>query len=94
MLLALLSILRGRIIGSTPHVTRGVRTRDLSYALEGFSSHKELGESIDGPIERWKPNIEVVRATIQFAIGTERLVLYATRALPWPISNLAICKCL
>ncbi|KAF2006546.1 hypothetical protein P154DRAFT_219357 [Amniculicola lignicola CBS 123094] len=51
----------------------GVRFGDLSYALGGFSSRKEGGESIDGPIKRWKPDIEVVRATIQFAMATRRL---------------------
>jgi len=51
----------------------GERFGDLSYALGGYSSRKEGGESIDGPIERWKPDIEVVRATIQFAIETRRL---------------------
>ena len=51
----------------------GERFGDLSYALGGFSSRKEGGESIDGPIERWKPDIDVVRATIQFAMDTGRL---------------------
>jgi hypothetical protein len=51
----------------------GERFGDLSYALGGFSSRQEGGQSIDGPIERWKPDIGVVRATIQFAIDTGRL---------------------
>jgi len=51
----------------------GERFGDLSYALGGFSSRLEGGESIDGPIERWKPDIDVVRATIQFAMDTGRL---------------------
>jgi hypothetical protein len=46
------------------------RFGDLSYALGGYSSRQEGGESIDGPIERWKPDINVVRATIQFATDT------------------------
>ena len=51
----------------------GERFGDLSYALGGFSSRLEGGESVDGPIERWKPDVDVVRATIQFAIETRRL---------------------
>ncbi|KAF2462633.1 uncharacterized protein BDR25DRAFT_248431, partial [Lindgomyces ingoldianus] len=51
----------------------GERFGDLSYTLGGYSSRQEGGESIDGPIERWKPDIEVVRATIQFAMDTKHL---------------------
>ena len=51
----------------------GQRFGDLSYALGGYSSRREGNESIDGPIERWKPNMDTVRATIQFAIDTGRL---------------------
>jgi hypothetical protein len=51
----------------------GERFGDLSYALGGYSSRQEGGESIDGPIERWKPDINVVQATIQFATDTGRL---------------------
>jgi len=51
----------------------GGRFGDLSYALGGYSSRQEGGKSIDGPIERWKPDMEVVRATIQFAMETRRL---------------------
>ncbi|PVH90379.1 hypothetical protein DM02DRAFT_681160 [Periconia macrospinosa] len=47
--------------------------RGLSYALGGYSSRQEGDKSIDGPIERWKPDIEVVRATIQFSMETRRL---------------------
>jgi hypothetical protein len=46
---------------------------DLSYALGGYPSRREGGENIDGPIERWKPDIDVVRATIEFAKDTGRL---------------------
>jgi hypothetical protein len=51
----------------------GRRFRDLSYALRGYSSKQEGGKNIDGPIEHWKPDIKVVRATIQFVKSTERL---------------------
>ncbi|OCK75876.1 hypothetical protein K432DRAFT_307598, partial [Lepidopterella palustris CBS 459.81] len=48
------------------------RFGDLSYALGEYSS-RQGGQSIDGPIERWKPDIDAVRATIQFAMDTRRL---------------------
>lgn len=51
----------------------GERFPDLSYALGGYSSQFEGGESIDGPMKRWKPDIEVVRATIKFAMEIRRL---------------------
>ena len=41
--------------------------------MGGYSSRQEGGESIDGPIERWKADIEAVRATIEFARSTGRL---------------------
>ena len=51
----------------------GERFGDLSFALGGYSSRREGDKSIDGPIERWKPDIGMVRATIQFAMDTGRL---------------------
>ena len=51
----------------------GERFGELSYALGGYSSRQEGGESIDGPIERWKAGMEAVRATIEFARSTGRL---------------------
>jgi hypothetical protein len=51
----------------------GDRFGDLSYALGGYSSRQEGGRNIDGPIERWKPDISIVKATIQFAKETGRL---------------------
>ena len=38
-----------------------------------ISSMREGGGDIDGPIERWKPDIGVVRATVQFSRETGRL---------------------
>jgi hypothetical protein len=49
------------------------RFGDLSFALGGYSSRREGDRSIDGPIEQWKPDISMVRATIQFAMDTGRL---------------------
>jgi len=51
----------------------GQRFGELSYALGGYSSRQEGGQSIDGPIKYWKPDIEAVRATINFAKSTGRL---------------------
>jgi hypothetical protein len=53
----------------------GDRFGDLSYALGGYSRRREGGRNIDGPIERWKPDISVVKATIEFAKETGRLHL-------------------
>ena len=50
------------------------RYGDLSYILGGRSSHKKPdGSDLDGPRERWKPNVAAVRATVKFAMKTGRL---------------------
>ena len=51
-----------------------MRWMDLSYLLGGWSG-KELpnGQYLDGPRDKWKPNLEVVMATIAFAQETRRL---------------------
>jgi hypothetical protein len=49
------------------------RYGDISYALGGYSSRQKEGKNIDGPIEYWQPDINVVKATIQFAKDTGRL---------------------
>lgn len=46
----------------------GPRWGDTSYLLGGWS-----GPVKDGLFERWKPNAEMITATIQFAINTTRL---------------------
>jgi hypothetical protein len=51
----------------------GQRFGELSYALGGYSSRQEGGQSIDGPIEKWKADMEAVKATIEFAKSTGRL---------------------
>lgn len=48
------------------------RFGDLSYALAGYSSRKEGGQNVDGPMKQWKASIEAVRATIEFAKDTGR----------------------
>jgi hypothetical protein len=51
----------------------GQRFGELLYALGGYSSRQEEGQNIDGPIERWEPSMQAVRATIEFAKSTGRL---------------------
>jgi hypothetical protein len=51
----------------------GERVGDLSYALGGYLSRQEGGQSIDGPIEQWELNMEAVKATIEFAKSIGRL---------------------
>jgi ribonuclease HI/exonuclease III len=53
----------------------GTRWADLSYALGGWSGRFLPGTTsrfIDGPKEKWKPNIEVLRAVISFVKVTRR----------------------
>jgi hypothetical protein len=53
----------------------GDRWGDASYLLGGWSGRKDIntGKLVDGPRERWKPNHEVVRASIRFLYQTGRL---------------------
>ena len=51
----------------------GRRFGDLSYALGGYLSRQEGGRNINGPIEYWELDINVVRATIQFTKSTGHL---------------------
>jgi len=52
----------------------GNRWGDLAFFLGGRSEQKTVsGEYLDGPPQCWKPNIEVVNRTIQFALATRRL---------------------
>ena len=51
----------------------GTRYGNLSFALGGYSTYEREGRGIDGRVEEWKPNLEAVRATIDFAIATGRL---------------------
>ncbi|KAF9728334.1 hypothetical protein PMIN01_13513 [Paraphaeosphaeria minitans] len=52
----------------------GDRYGDLSYKVGGRSPHTNPdGSSPDGPINQWKPNLDVVYATIKFARRTGRL---------------------
>lgn len=51
------------------------RWGDASYLLGGRSGRKDVktGKFVDGPRESWKPNLEVVKASIRFLYQTGRL---------------------
>ncbi|KAF9733796.1 transposon I factor [Paraphaeosphaeria minitans] len=50
------------------------RWGDLSFFLGGRTERKTAkGEYLDGPSKPWKPDMEVVNQTIQFALATGRL---------------------
>jgi ribonuclease HI len=53
----------------------GARSGDVPYLLGGWSSRKDVrtGRLLDGPQEKWKPDMEVVKATIRFLEKTGRL---------------------
>jgi ribonuclease HI len=52
----------------------GDRMGDLSYLLGGWSEAKSRnGDYLDGPRTRWKPDLQVVAATLAFAKATRRL---------------------
>ena len=50
------------------------RYGDLSYILGGRSSVQNPdGSNPNGPLERWTPNLTMVRTAIRFALRTGRL---------------------
>lgn len=52
------------------------RFGDLSYALGGRSTRLDSeGKPIDGPVEVWKTNVEVVKVVLKFMIQTKRLTV-------------------
>jgi ribonuclease HI len=52
----------------------GGRWGDLSHFLGGKSNQNSpSGRTLIGPKEKWKPNLEVVAATVKFALSTGRL---------------------
>jgi hypothetical protein len=55
--------------------TTGDRSGDVPYLLGGWSSKKDLktGQLSDGPKEKWKPDLVVVKATIRFLEKTGML---------------------
>ena len=58
------------------------RWGDLAYALGGWSGRRDRRNSrfVDGPREKWKPNLKIIKATIQFVIKTKRFQPKATIA--------------
>jgi hypothetical protein len=48
--------------------TVGDRSGDVPYLLGGWGPRKDVkkGQLLDGPKEKWKPDVEVVKATIRF----------------------------
>lgn len=50
------------------HRLAGPRWGDTSYLLGGWS-----GTWKDGPFDKWKPNTEMINATISFALSSSRL---------------------
>jgi hypothetical protein len=53
----------------------GDRSGDISYLLGGWGSKKNIrtGQLLDGPKEKWKPDLAVVKATVRFLEKTGRL---------------------
>ncbi len=43
------------------------RFGDLSFAVGGCTTYTRNGKTADGDLDKWKPNIEAVHATIKFA---------------------------
>ena len=58
----------------------GDRWGDVSYLLGGWGlkKHWETGEPLDGPKEKWKPDLKVVKQTIRFLQHTGRLAYNQT----------------
>lgn len=51
----------------------GRRFGNISYALGGYSDHKENEKIVDGEKDKWRPDWQAVKATIEFAKATGRL---------------------
>jgi hypothetical protein len=60
----------------------GARWRDLSYILGGWNAwcDPRTGKQIDGPREKWKANIPVVKALLRFLQDTGRFEAEKTTA--------------
>jgi hypothetical protein len=56
------------------------RWGDLAYDLGGWSGRKDMGtgKSVDGARERWKSNMKVLRAVIEYVKDTKRFQPRAT----------------
>jgi hypothetical protein len=62
--------------------TMADRWGDLAYALGGWSGRRDgrTGRFVDGPREKWKPNLRVIKAMTEFVMNTGRFQLKATVA--------------
>jgi hypothetical protein len=51
------------------------RWRDFAYAVGAWSGRREIGtrRPVDGPREKWKPNLTVIKAVTRFVLATGRL---------------------
>jgi hypothetical protein len=64
----LLHCLRWTAVRAKLQVAAGDRWGDMSYLLGGWGlkKHWETGELLDGPKEKWKPDLKVVKQIIRF----------------------------
>jgi hypothetical protein len=44
----------------------------VSYALGGYSIAERDGKKVDGEKDKWQPDLNAVKATIDYAIKTGR----------------------
>jgi hypothetical protein len=51
----------------------GSRYWEVSYALGGYSTVERDGKKVDGEKDKWQPDLNAVKATIEYAIKTGRL---------------------
>jgi hypothetical protein len=51
----------------------GSRYWDVSYALGGYSTAERDGKKVDGEKDKWQPDLNAVKATIDYAIKTGRV---------------------
>jgi hypothetical protein len=51
----------------------GSRYWDVSHALGGYSTAERDGKKVDGEKDKWQPDLNAVKATIDYAIKTGRL---------------------
>jgi hypothetical protein len=72
--------LKWRNKGTKLRETMVDRWGNLAYALGGWSGRRDKKNScfVDGPREKWKPNLKVIKATIQFVMKTGRFQPKAT----------------
>ena len=52
----------------------GSRYWDVSYALGGYSTAERDGKEVDGEKDKWQPDLNAVKVTIEYAIKTGRQV--------------------